>query len=235
MPDLTVEVIQKLEKMSEPKVIEVDGVSFTKDELKPVVYSPHPDTVELNSIEGFVQFIESKLYMENHSFITVDSFNQVTLHSELDIITRKRKPILKAKCIDRSSFQFGLFQPLDSFNIGILSKFEDTPERARLLAYTGNIQKDESVSSTDDGIGQSVSVKRGITTIEKTVVKNPFKLKPFRTFTEVEQPESLFILRIDKDFTLALFESDGAMWKITAMKNIKKYLSERIKEIPVLV
>ena len=57
------------------------------------------------------------------------------------------------------------------------------------------------------------------------------KLKPYRTFTEVEQPESDFIFRM-KDMgsvCCALFEADGGAWRNVAMHNIKAYLQEQLK------
>ena len=55
-------------------------------------------------------------------------------------------------------------------------------------------------------------------------------LSPFRTFTEVEQPESEFILRLDEDGRVGLIEADGGRWKLTAKASIAAYFEEALKE-----
>ena len=67
----------------------------------------------------------------------------------------------------------------------------------------------------DDGVGQTVTAKSGVTRTTKVDVKNPWMLAPFRTFPEVAQPESPFILRMDKDSQCALFEGDELDLRLT--------------------
>ncbi|AFC93727.1 phage protein [Streptococcus pneumoniae] len=58
-----------------------------------------------------------------------------------------------------------------------------------------------------------------------------------RTFSEVEQPASLFVFRIDKQANMALFEADGKRWVADAVGNIAAYLKEQLadqKHITVL-
>lgn len=61
-------------------------------------------------------------------------------------------------------------------------------------------------------------------------VKPRLALQPFRTFREVPQPESDFILRLDENWRVGLFEADGGIWKMEAKDNIKAYLEEYLKE-----
>ena len=61
-------------------------------------------------------------------------------------------------------------------------------------------------------------------------VKPRLTLMPFRTFREVPQPESEFILRLDDKGRIGLFEADGGMWKIEAKLNIEHYLNDKLKE-----
>jgi len=64
------------------------------------------------------------------------------------------------------------------------------------------------------------------------------KLSPFRTFREIEQPESEFLLRIRLDAnenpTVALFEADGSAWSIKAMENIVEYVKKLVTGIEVI-
>jgi hypothetical protein len=73
---------------------------------------------------------------------------------------------------------------------------------------------------------------------KELVLQNPFKLKPFRTFREVDQPESPFIFRVHQQAEempkCALYEADGGAWKLQAMKNIGDYLKEKLPDTVVL-
>ena len=49
-----------------------------------------------------------------------------------------------------------------------------------------------------------------------------------RTIQEVEQPESEFLLRLDEDGRIGLFEADGGMWKLKAQETVKAFLDEQL-------
>ena len=53
---------------------------------------------------------------------------------------------------------------------------------------------------------------------------------PYRTFIEVEQPESKFIFRMREGGACALFEADGGAWKLDAQNAVYEYLKDRLKE-----
>lgn len=71
---------------------------------------------------------------------------------------------------------------------------------------------------------------------------NPVKLRPYRTFAEIEQPESSYIFRIkdnDGGPAFKLVEADGGLWKNVVMKKIKDYLeyelSDQIEEHKITI
>ena len=65
------------------------------------------------------------------------------------------------------------------------------------------------------------------------IVPNPVTLCPYRTFLEVEQPESQFVFRIKDEggVQFKLVEAEGGMWKNEAMHLIKNYFLSELKEI----
>lgn len=68
--------------------------------------------------------------------------------------------------------------------------------------------------------------------MEEIIVPNPVILRPCRTFTEIEQPYSPFILRVADGPKAALFCADSGAWKLEDIKKIKEYLSQKLgKEI----
>lgn len=65
----------------------------------------------------------------------------------------------------------------------------------------------------------------------EAVIPNPVTLVAYRTFSQVEQPESLYIFRMQdrNGIQCALYEADGGAWKIDAMRRIKAYLEAALE------
>ena len=63
---------------------------------------------------------------------------------------------------------------------------------------------------------------------------NPVRLKPFRTFLEINQPESDFIFRMreGRGVECAIYEADGGAWQIEAMQRIKVYIQNALNDMP---
>lgn len=62
---------------------------------------------------------------------------------------------------------------------------------------------------------------------------NPVKLRPYRTFMEIEQPESAYVFRVkdsEKGPYFKLVEADGGLWKSIVMKRIKEYLEYELND-----
>jgi hypothetical protein len=132
-----------------------------------------------------------------------------------------------------STFAFGQFLDLERFSIGLQALFVDTADRAAVLKVIGNIRDEKVATTADDGISQAVTLKAGIVRNSEAVVPNPVTLAPFRTFREVTQPESKFVLRLKPGAegqlpTAALFEADGGAWRLEAIRNIRWYLAGRL-------
>ena len=92
----------------------------------------------------------------------------------------------------------------------------------------------------DDGVAQEVSTSRGVHVLSASRVPNPVFLKPFRTFLEVEQPESGFVLRMkpggpgQEKPQIALFECDGGRWEVQAVESIAAWLTEQVPGVAVI-
>jgi hypothetical protein len=59
---------------------------------------------------------------------------------------------------------------------------------------------------------------------------------PYRTFPEIDQPASKFTLRMQSSNGegmpyAALFEADGAAWKIVAIRSISEYLKSKLEDV----
>lgn len=193
------------------------------------------ENLESSTLQGIVDYIKmqtdirligEKLLIDIKSPLEVSLFSDVFYeeveheHKRIKLVTSKA--ILPTRCINR-------FMDTEQFVIELMSKYEETPDLNDILVLASNIVKNSDVQVADDGISQKVQAKTGIATVKNVEVKNPFKLKPYRTFTEVEQPESYFIFRIDKNGDCSLFDSGDSSWRNEAMNKIKAFLEEKLQ------
>ena len=77
---------------------------------------------------------------------------------------------------------------------------------------------------------REVEARQGVSLKALVQVKPRVALRPFRTFLEVEQPESEFLLRLDDDGNVGLFEADGGMWQQTAKASITAYFEDKLAQ-----
>lgn len=128
-----------------------------------------------------------------------------------------------------NGFAFDRPHDQEKFLVGLFSLFVQDDTRNALIGMVSSIVDDQSAAYEDDGISQTVAVKSGIRTAKKITITNPITLRPYRTFREVEQPASAFVLRIRKDpVRIALYEADGGAWRLAAIENIKSYLEGQL-------
>lgn len=189
------------------------------------------EALKVATLTGLVDYIKSQIdSLPEKLLIQVESHKRVLLYSPLNV-DRDRELFISAEAILPNNIQYDRFLNTEQFNIMLQSAFVDVGTKSTLLKYTGLIQ-DEAVKTTgDDGISQQVTVKTGVASVSQAIVPNPVELAPYRTFPEVEQPISKFIFRMKEGPSAAIFEADGGAWRNEAIKNIKEYLQEQLKEV----
>lgn len=119
----------------------------------------------------------------------------------------------------------------ETMMITLKSKFVETPELLELVKLLGTITEENSAQLSDDGFTQTVVVRKGIAIKDNKAVKPIVNLKPYRTFNEVEQPESQFLLRLSEGGYVALYEADGGAWKLQARRNVADYLKSALADL----
>ena len=70
----------------------------------------------------------------------------------------------------------------------------------------------------------------GVAAKADAIVPNPVQLRPYRTFQEVEQPESEFVFRVYDDRSISLTAADGGMWKLAARDAVMRYLETALRD-----
>ena len=223
------EFIEKIEDMTGPKVIVTPQGAFSDEDLYRIE-NKLADTIVLSSLSGLAEMIKQEMNEYNLPlFVRATSAEYVhVLGAIRDDMQRESPFTAKAKFI---GFDFNNYMSIENMIICLKSRFVPTEDRDYLVQLLGNITDQQSVQTKDDGITQSATVKSGIQLIGEQRIKPIVTLKPYRTFLEVEQPESDFLIRL-KDGRAALFEADGGAWEREAVKNVADKLRELLEDVP---
>jgi hypothetical protein len=212
------------------KTFEIGGHTYATDSLNHIRPPKLPTTqaVGLSTLTGVVDYVKSSIdKIIETLLIHVTSYNQVKIFSPLKSDFERDTYIISTAQTPRLTFD--QFLDPENFNIMLQSGFLDNDDKPIILKVVGNIKEENVRTTGDDGISQVVTAKVGIANVSDVLVPNPVVLRPFRTFTEVEQPESRFVFRMKDGPRAALFEADGGAWKLEAMLNIKEYLEKALE------
>jgi hypothetical protein len=221
------EALEYLVKLGNLEVYYENGQVLSNQKLH-VVESPLAESLEVRSLSGLVDYLKSGFDIVDTVVVHVKSPTEVVVFDSLND-DMNRNYYIKANAMI-PDFPFGRWLDSENFIIKLQSCFVKNNDRDIMLKVVGNIKEENVNTFGDDGVSQSVVAKTGVATVADVVVPNPVNLKPYRTFVEVEQPESEFIFRMQNGPQCALFEADGGAWKLEAMRNIKNYLAEALKE-----
>lgn len=183
----------------------------------------------VHTLTGLVDYIKSNRERKDKKmYLHIRDSEYVTLQGLL-LEDGKREELLTAEA-RIPKFFFDSYYPSEDFLIGLNARIVDAHDRKQLIAFAGNVKEDNARQTSDDGFAQKTTVKRGISQAGEEIVPNPVTLAPYRTFTEVDQPESEFIFRMKEGPQFALFEADGGAWQNQAIFNIKAFLEDELKD-----
>jgi hypothetical protein len=194
---------------------------------------PKAETLTINTLTGIVDYgvpPRHMIHVVDNKCVNVidDTFSDLWLTRSTYLTAIHESPV----------FKFGQWFDNESFIIAIQSLFVQDENTAAILKIVGNIKEEAVNQFNDDGVTQAVTVKQGITRVELSPVPNPVTLRPYRTFMEIEQPASTFVLRMQAGKgsapSCALFEADGRMWRLEAIKSIKVWLTENIHGVKII-
>lgn len=197
-----------------------------KGELEKI-YPDYPTALDTSTLTSIVDYIKINPDDRDLMIIKVNSHASVSIYGSLDNY-EKREKLVVSNALIPEVMRYGTYYSAEEFNIALLSRFVPTSDLEKLVKIAGNIEEAAIKTSVDDGMSQQVTLRTGITSVGNAVVPNKVKLKPFRTFTEIEQPESEFIFRVKEGPSMAIFEADGGAWKNKAILDIKVYLEEEL-------
>lgn len=223
----------------------IDGVTYAPVPMHAVDRpAPTASPLTFSRLSGLVDYITNLMPTEGKSAVAlhVVDHQTVQLVGPLSGRFKQRDVFAAAEAPERmvaTPFAFGRFLEGESMIIALQALFEPNDGRAVVLKLLGNMKGEWVRTEEDDGVTQQVSVRAGAHLKDMAAVPNPVVLAPRRTFDEITQPESPFILRVRKSdegaLSAALFEADGGAWRSAAMIWIADYLRDKVGGLPVLV
>lgn len=221
------------EDMAKPEVLEIAGKTYCTKNLQRYDREEMAVPLTARSLTSLLDYLaERSEELRESMIIHVESPTKVRLLSGL-IKERQREELF---CVETypNGFQFDRYYSQEDFVINMQTAFQQTDETKLILAVAGNVENKTVSNYGDDGTSQKATISRGIAGKADVEVPNPVRLQPYRTFLEVDQPESKFVFRIseDRDGTpmFKLVEADGGLWKYDAVNAIKEYLRDNIKD-----
>lgn len=222
-----------------PTIEEIDGHTYVfyrgrcervkrvepDEEKQPAVFKAF-------SLQGLVDFIKADVDglfkdPERRHIVRVTDVDKVEVLTPVTGFYKKRYIVAECNALV-PPIPFNTFKDAEDFQIMVQTRFEDTENRALVLKLSGSLRNEQTMQTADDGVSQKVTINRGVATAANVTVKNPVTLIPMRTFHEVKQPASPFVLRFNEISEAALFEGDGGAWKLGAVKNIKDWLEKEL-------
>jgi len=242
------EALQYLVGLAPPTKLEIEGAIFSD---KPLTHIPEPEppmpgsfaVITLTGLIGLVKDAKIEELDEPGVVCQVLGCDKAQLVDRVADQFGRRQLYITAALPQPCDFPFGRFMDHAEFIIRLRTNFDPdkSPDLAYLLGIASNLTAEKISTSIDDGVSQKVGQRQGISLQGSEKIRPRVTLAPYRTFREIDQPESAFLFRVKQDSVqedqipnCALFEADGGAWKLQAMERIAEYLKDKLAPIPVV-
>ena len=239
-------MIDKIVSLKETKIFEINGQTYADASLTRI--PPHvdrPDCISVSGLDSICKLIRTELEKVGTTIMV-----QVKSNDTVEVMTTylsdfSRNTLYRAKA-DAPGLRTGfrgrevalielrsLCIPNEgtAYLLDLRSLCIPNEGTAYLLDLLSRMTNENSVSTNDNGVTQTVEARQGVALNALIEIKPRVMLRPFRTFLEVEQPESEFLLRVDPDEGIGFFEADGGIWKLEAKKNIADYFLKNMGDL----
>ena len=224
-------MIEKIAEMAQPKTYEVEGKTFASKGLTPVEAPRHsPREIEVTGLDSVCKLVRheaDKVGMK--LFIQIKSYREVAVFSTYG--EEYRRFFLYKCTADTPAVTTGRFLDYENAVIELRSLYIPNNGTEYLLKLLSSISNERKVTSSDNGVTQQVEARSGIALSSMVKVEPRVTLQPFRTFVEVGQPASEFLLRINERGEIGFFPADGGVWKLEATRNVAAYFEEKLHDL----
>ena len=223
-------MIDRIVSLKQAQTFDIGGEHYTDGNLTRI--PPHVDRPRPISMSGLDSIC--KLIRTEREKVGSTIMVQVSSYKQVDVMTTYltdfSRNALYSAVADAPGIRTG-WRSQEEALIELRSLFVPNAGTEYLLDLLSHMSENSTVTSKDNGVTQQVEARQGVDLKAMVAVKPRVKLIPFRTFLEVAQPESEFLLRVDKDKGVGFFEADGGVWKLEAKSNIARYFEEHLKDL----
>lgn len=234
------EAIDRIIELARPVEVAVDGLPYTTLKLQPVD-EPELAILQVHTLAALCDLLE----LESDTYNPAEVLVHVKEPTVVAVLARRltrfghRHVHALAVAEERSTMEIGEWLPQDEFVLGVQVSFVQDLMTAAVLRVVGNVRDEMVTTAEDDGFTQRVKARAGVALVEDVELPNPVHLRPFRTFPEVEQPASGFVLRARRvEGKLPEFKLqpvDSRWWKVNAVATIREYLTPRLSPLGISI
>ena len=201
------EVYDRIQETAQPQTVEVGGVTYlvTQNGKISEVFPKAiiPDTLPLNSLDALVQLVKTEF---SHRAEEDGKALYITIPDHLTV-----------RCFGHPDYDQRAVRPVyyeaHATDVPGWDERVELPFEEMQIALRTRFQETKDMPYIQKLLSE-ISTGAKIT---------------YRTFQEVEQPESIFLIRINER-GISFIEADGGMWKLRARETIKSYLGWKLKD-----
>lgn len=232
-PSVLKDAIDKIESMAAPWVKEIDGhfysISAANEIAEILPGIPVPVPISLSSLDAVVTMVKIEAVKKfSPVFVSIPTATSVKVFSEAAKEMREaRATLYEAKATDVPGWEPSVKLPFDQAAVALQTRFQEGSGRDYCLQLLSNITTGAKVTYNDTGVATTVVTQKGVALQQNQTIKPLVRLRPYRTFQEVLQPEGLFLIRIDER-GITFTEADGGMWRLEARKTVAAYLKDAL-------
>ena len=227
--------IEQIAAMSRPTPFSVEGHTYVLSadgvllEVKPEIDAPV--ILRVNSLDALVQLVRED-FGDLQLFISVKSATAAEAFCAVEEDNRwRRLHLYRADATDIPGWEPETTMPFDEATVALMTRFQESEDREYCIRLLSQITTGAKVTYADNGVASTIVTQKGAALAENMTIKPLVRLRPYRTFQEVEQPEGLFLIRV-RERGIAFIEADGGMWKLTARNTVKAWLTEQLQDCP---
>lgn len=229
------EFIEHIQNTTRPQIVEIDGHTFAITaqgeycELRPEL--DYPSSLTLHSLDALVKLVKTEAARaETPLYITIPDHKTVRCFGQCDPDLRfARRFYYESAATDVPGWDERVQMGFEEAQIALRTRFQETPDTLYAMKLLSDISCGAKVVYNDNGIATTVTTQKGVALQTNEQIKPLVKLKPYRTFQEVAQPESIFLIRLNER-GISFTEADGGMWKLDARETVKTFLEEKLAE-----
>jgi len=229
------ELFEHIQKTAHPLITNVDGHTFriTSDgDVSELIYDHfRPDTLQLHSLDALVKLVRTEATEDDTPlYITIPDHLTARCFAQFDRDDLCHRQIYyEARATDVPGWDSRMGLGFEEAQIAMRTRFQDTPDVLYLQKLLSDISCGGKVTLNDNGIATSVVTQKGVALQTNEAIRPIVTLRPYRTFQEVKQPESPFLIRVNER-QINFIEADGGMWKLKARETVKAHLEQLLAE-----